>query len=39
MPACAPSAPGLESSGAELGAEEVAEAVGWPLIVGLGEMI
>jgi adenine deaminase len=39
MPACAPSAPGLETTGAELGPEEVAEAMGWPLIVGLGEMM
>jgi adenine deaminase len=39
MPSCAPSAPGLETTGAELGPEEVAEAMGWPLIVGLGEMM
>jgi adenine deaminase len=39
MPSCAPSAPGLETTGAELGPEDVAEAMGWPLIVGLGEMM
>lgn len=39
MPACAPSAPGLETTGAELGPEDVAEAMRWPLIVGLGEMM
>ncbi len=39
MPACAPSAPGLETTGAELGPEDVAEAMVWPLIVGLGEMM
>ncbi len=39
MPSCAPSAPGLETTGAELGPADVAEAMGWPLIVGLGEMM
>ena len=39
MPSCAPSAPGLETTGTELGPEEVAEAMGWPNIVGLGEMM
>lgn len=39
MPACAPSAPGLETTGAELGPEDVAEAMGWPGIIGLGEMM
>jgi adenine deaminase len=39
MPSCAPSAPGLETPGAELGPAEVAEAMGWPGIVGLGEMM
>jgi adenine deaminase len=39
MPACAPSAPGLENTGAELGPEDVAEAMGWPGIIGLGEMM
>ncbi len=39
MPSCAPSAPGLETTGAELGPAEVAEAMGWPNIIGLGEMM
>ena len=39
MPSCAPSAPGLETTGVELGPEDVAEAMGWPGIIGLGEMM
>jgi adenine deaminase len=39
MPSCIPSAPGLETSGAAIGPEEVAEAMKWPGIVGLGEMM
>lgn len=39
MPSCAPSAPGLETPGAEIGPADVAEAMGWPNIVGLGEMM
>lgn len=39
MPSCVPSAPGLENSGAELGPEEVREAMTWPNIIGLGEMM
>ncbi len=39
MPSCAPSAPGLETTGYEIGAEDVAEAMGWPGIIGLGEMM
>ena len=39
MPSCAPSAPGLETTGAELGPEDVAEAMTWPGIIGLGEMM
>jgi adenine deaminase len=39
MPSCAPSAPGLETPGAEIGPSDVAEAMGWPGIVGLGEMM
>ena len=39
MPSCVPSAPGLETSGAAIGPEEVAEAMSWPGIVGLGEMM
>ncbi len=39
MPSCAPSAPGLETPGATIGADEVAEAMTWPGVVGLGEMM
>ncbi len=39
MPSCAPSAPGLETTGYPIGPEDVAEAMGWPGIVGLGEMM
>ncbi len=39
MPSCAPSAPGLETTGFEISAEDVAEAMGWPNIIGLGEMM
>ncbi len=39
MPACVPSAPGLENGGATLGVAEVKEAMGWPNIIGLGEMM
>jgi len=39
MPSCAPSAPGLETTGFEITEEDVAEAMTWPGIVGLGEMM
>lgn len=39
MPSCAPSAPGLETTGFEIGPEDVAEAMTWPGIIGLGEMM
>lgn len=39
MPSCAPSAPGLETTGVELTPEDVAEAMAWPGIIGLGEMM
>ena len=39
MPSCAPSAPGLETTGHELGPDDVAEAMAWPNVVGLGEMM
>jgi adenine deaminase len=39
MPSCVPSAPGLETPGAAIGPAEVAEAMGWPGIIGLGEMM
>ena len=39
MPSCAPSAPGLETTGFEITAEDVAQAMDWPGIIGLGEMM
>jgi adenine deaminase len=39
VPSCVPSAPGLETPGAAIGPEEVAEALSWPGIIGLGEMM
>ena len=39
MPSCAPSAPGLETTPYEIGPDEVAEAMRWPGIIGLGEMM
>ncbi len=39
MPSCAPSAPGLENTGHELTPEDVVEAMTWPNIIGLGEMM
>ena len=39
MPSCAPSAPGLETTGQEITPQDVAEAMDWPGIIGLGEMM
>ncbi len=39
MPSCVPSAPGLETPGKSLGPEEVAEAMTWEGIIGLGEVM
>ncbi|ARJ69696.1 adenine deaminase [Paracoccus contaminans] len=39
MPSCAPSAPGLETTGHPITAGEVAQAMGWDGIIGLGEMM
>jgi adenine deaminase len=39
MPSCVPSAPGLENAGAEIGPDEVAAAMAWPNIIGLGEVM
>ena len=39
MPSCVPSAPGLETPGATIGPADVAEAMSWPNIIGLGEMM
>jgi adenine deaminase len=39
MPSCVPSAPGLEHGGAVLGPDDVAEAMTWENIIGLGEVM
>jgi adenine deaminase len=39
VPSCVPSAPGLETAGAVIGPADVEEALTWPGIVGLGEMM
>ncbi len=39
MPSCVPSAPGLETPGATIGPDEVREAMTWPGIIGLGEVM
>ena len=39
MPSCAPSAPGLETTGFEITPKDVEEAMKWPGIIGLGEMM
>ncbi len=39
MPSCVPSAPGFETPGSSIGPKEVAEAMTWPGIIGLGEMM
>ncbi|WP_075217458.1 adenine deaminase [Mongoliimonas terrestris] len=39
VPSCVPSAPGLETPGATIGPDDVKEAMGWPGIIGLGEMM
>ncbi len=39
MPSCVPSAPGFETPGAEIDSEDVAEAMTWEGIIGLGEVM
>ena len=39
MPSCVPSAPGLEEAGATITPQDVREAMAWPLIIGLGEVM
>jgi adenine deaminase len=39
MPSCVPAAPGFEDTGASIGPDEVQEAMGWPEVIGLGEMM
>ena len=39
VPSCVPALPGFEDSGAELGPDEIREALGWEGVAGLGEMM
>lgn len=39
MPSCVPAAPGLENAAVTLDEHDVAEAMTWPNIIGLGEMM
>jgi adenine deaminase len=39
VPSCVPSAPGLETPGATIEPRDVAKALTWPGIIGLGEMM
>jgi adenine deaminase len=39
MPSCVPSAPGFETPSASIGPKEIAQAMKWPGIIGLGEMM
>ncbi|OGO14336.1 MAG: adenine deaminase [Chloroflexi bacterium RBG_13_68_17] len=39
VPSCVPPAPGLETPGALIGPAEVAEALTWPGVIGLGEVM
>ncbi len=39
MPSCVPSAPGFETPGAEITPDDVAEAMQWEGIIGLGEVM
>jgi len=39
IPSCVPAAPGLETAGERIGPQEVAEAMRWPGVIGLGEVM
>ncbi|KUO40367.1 MAG: hypothetical protein AVW06_02480 [Hadesarchaea archaeon DG-33-1] len=39
LPSCVPSAPGLETTGAEIGPADIAEGLKWERVVGLGEVM
>jgi adenine deaminase len=39
VPSCVPAAPGLETAGASIGPAEVADAITWPGVIGLGELM
>jgi adenine deaminase len=39
LPSCVPALPGFEDAGARIGPDDVREALGWPGVVALGEMM
>jgi adenine deaminase len=39
MPSCVPALPGFEDAGATIGPADIEEAMGWPYVAGLGEMM
>ena len=39
VPSCVPSAPGFETTGGEIGPDEVKQALTWPNVIGLGEVM
>lgn len=39
VPSCVPSAPGFETPGSAIGPEDIQQALDWPGIIGLGEMM
>ena len=39
VPSCVPALPGFEDGGAVLGPDEIREALAWPSVAGLGEMM
>jgi len=39
LPSCVPSAPGLETSGAEIAPDDIARGLRWKRVVGLGEVM
>jgi len=39
VPSCVPAAPGFETAGGSIGPEDVEEALTWPNVIGLGEVM
>jgi adenine deaminase len=39
LPSCVPALPGFEDAGAEVGPDEIREALSWPRVAALGEMM
>ena len=39
VPSCVPALPGFEDAGAVIGPDDIREALGWPGVAGLGEMM